>query len=305
MQTSSLKEYESIRLEMRDVKDCITKYVGFTFGGSGVAVVGLVAVYQLATGAEGTSFRIAIGCMALSALLPLILLVLVYKFNSHNRFAGYCKLLALETVPTRSLPPDLFLWEYCMDELRRCESNGKRWQTVCDDARLGPYAPALLAPFGPGGTMAPNQPYGLKGWVSLGRALTGTTRDTGSWSFPTHVIALFGWITLGYVLAAAVTSATVAWFIMVPEGGVGLARHHGVVLIVAWLLVVAWHGVWWHKFGGRLYSLLHGPTTVDAYYTRFMPIRARYFRSQGWRPLYWNLSEEEKESVEGPSASRT
>ncbi len=41
MQNENEKEFELIRKEMISVKDCITKYLGYIFAGSGAAIYGL------------------------------------------------------------------------------------------------------------------------------------------------------------------------------------------------------------------------------------------------------------------------
>lgn len=44
MITENVKEYELIRQKMITLKECITKYIGFILGGTGLAVYGMVTM---------------------------------------------------------------------------------------------------------------------------------------------------------------------------------------------------------------------------------------------------------------------
>ena len=56
--------------------------------------------------------------IAIALLIMLVLLIVYYKFNSHNRYAGYCKLLNEESwnIPSE-LNEDVYTWEICIDRL--------------------------------------------------------------------------------------------------------------------------------------------------------------------------------------------
>lgn len=41
MQKQNIREYELARKELFDIRNCITTYVGFVIGGSGVAFMGI------------------------------------------------------------------------------------------------------------------------------------------------------------------------------------------------------------------------------------------------------------------------
>lgn len=128
MEKQNVKEYELIREEMLKVKDCATQYMSFVIGGSGVAAVALAL---LSNGTVGT-FAIAGSLLWMSLLLTLVLRVLFYKFSSHNRFAGYCKLLSLERFDRDfghmcATNLEIIAWEHCIDRLRWLDADPVRW----------------------------------------------------------------------------------------------------------------------------------------------------------------------------------
>ena len=94
MQRENIKEYELVRHEMLTVKDCITKYISFVLGGVGATVVLLA---RSGDRSHFSSLEISIMSFSLCIIIDFIMLVLIYKFKSHNRFAGYCKLLTHES----------------------------------------------------------------------------------------------------------------------------------------------------------------------------------------------------------------
>ena len=102
---------------METIKKCITDYMGFLFllvGGSFSAWAGIAIL------SKGEMIFPAIGycSLGLSLIAVLMLLILVYKFISHNRYAGYCLLLSRE-IWQKSQPDDaLLIWEVCVDQLR-------------------------------------------------------------------------------------------------------------------------------------------------------------------------------------------
>jgi len=91
MESQNVEEYKGLRQEILTLKACITTYVGFV-----LLVVG-PAFWELTKGMSGRPN----GAMALFALmacfaLKVVFLLLSYKFVSHNRYCGYCKLLEQE-----------------------------------------------------------------------------------------------------------------------------------------------------------------------------------------------------------------
>ena len=92
MQSQNLSEYILVRKELQEVKNCITQYMGFVLGGSSLSFIGVWFSRR-----NGEDFLApAYISLSLSIIVVLVLVILFYKFNSHNRFAGYRKLLIQE-----------------------------------------------------------------------------------------------------------------------------------------------------------------------------------------------------------------
>lgn len=123
---SNEKEYKIIRDEIKNLKNCITNYLGFVLGGSGLSFVGFLSINDY----EKHLIPIAFLSLILAVTISLVLCILFYKFHSHNRYAGYCKLLNQEHLELDAGKSDLaygeidiMSWEICVDKLRALDSN--------------------------------------------------------------------------------------------------------------------------------------------------------------------------------------
>ena len=88
------KEYLRIREEAESVKICMTDYVKFLVLGIGVAFYAWGN--SVVTVAPEKLWIIALSAFCIAVISGLLLLVLIYKFISHNRYVGYCQALSLE-----------------------------------------------------------------------------------------------------------------------------------------------------------------------------------------------------------------
>jgi len=190
MQFENIKEYELVRSEMITVKECITKYLGFALGGTGAAIYGRALIRSL----HVDSFALNIIYPALSLIISFVLLILFYKFHSHNRFAGYCKLLSHEKYSTRRpLKTSLISWEIAVE--------GERSSGIDKEDFFDPIVKAakikkinkkdlkkLLKLY------SGKKPYIEKAryrgiWILLS-AIFGNI-ETRSWAFPPLIVSLF------------------------------------------------------------------------------------------------------------------
>jgi len=103
MKKICLKEYDYLKLEIKEVKTWINRYIGYVIGVSGISAV--VAKY-LITPHKTDEERLSdvIINPFFSPVLVLVSLIIItflfdilwYKFKSHNRLAGYMQLLSQE-----------------------------------------------------------------------------------------------------------------------------------------------------------------------------------------------------------------
>ena len=96
MEKQNIEEYTLIRTEMQNLKDCMITFIGYVLGGSGIISLGIIALPK----SKASYDAYAVLCIIISLLISLVFLILLYKFNSHNRFVGYCKLLNQEILKT-------------------------------------------------------------------------------------------------------------------------------------------------------------------------------------------------------------
>lgn len=272
MEAENHREYQLIRKELLELKDCITTYVGFVLGGAGAALFGVSVVLKSGKISAG----IALAPFLLSIVISLVLLILFYKFLSHNRYAGYCKLLNQEQyVRSRSgrrrASPDFMFWEMCMSYLRKADYDFKAIDGLITEAEEGrldreiELRKEVEVYQGP----KPEIDKGAfwKGsWLVL-RALVGNV-VVRSWGYPLFIVIVFTvlaivFITVGWVLVCdvkfvnPVTSEVYSkfWLYFV-AGAITVAQ------ILAWIRYMCW-----------THRLLNGSRQVNAFCWRFVPMR--------------------------------
>jgi hypothetical protein len=279
VQIQNVKEYSAIRGELTTLKNCVTNYVGFVIAGSAAAFYGLAGKD---TAAASGRWEVAITSVLLAIVSALVLLLLSYKFKSHNRYAGYSKLLTHERFERHDLPATpLFCWEICVDRLRRSELDWNQRRHLLDYccregipglAELPRKLDALLP--------SAKQPRGLRlwwKWVKNGwrgfRLLVGLDVELGeSWHYPLYVARIFCAINTIYLIFAF----RYEWrAFLIFAGSYEWRQLKHVVLLLSVLALVTI----WAKFLTDLTYLMKESETVDAYCWKFVPFRAEFLRS--------------------------
>ena len=264
---------------MQSIKDCITNYMGFTVGGTAAAIGALLAVDPLKVSHE----LLCIGALVLASIATLLLCILIYKFNSHNRYAGYCKLLSHERYALdkdsegkiadwKSDWTALHAWEVCMDRLRESDR----------DITVLLYPPALK---NVKGLISDELEKKLKkldridGLDKLGHFSGGVSlilkspfsaaEGAESWLFPVYVVTVFAAITAVflsyalYLICDGYAGYLVTW-----------ANAANSILIAC--LLMAWKRVFL-----AVSVIMKGRGTVDSFCWRFIPIRYRLLEDCG------------------------
>ena len=133
MRRENVKEYELLRNEVRDVKNFITSYMGFSLGGSAFAFI----VIDNSSAGDAISPFVAFIPISIALVITLVLLIIYYKFNSHNRYAGYCKLLNEETWTIQpAFNEDVYTWEICIGQLRHFDTHQNELIGLCGDVTI-------------------------------------------------------------------------------------------------------------------------------------------------------------------------
>jgi hypothetical protein len=291
MECGNLKEYEFVRAEMLTVKDCITKYVGFALAGSAAAIYGMARI--ISYNREGLA--LAVIPSALSLIISFVLLILFYKFYSHNRFAGYCKMLTHEkhhkppvsaTGPTpspASVSPEtarFLYWEIAVEKDRLSGIRGKEEAFISvvdkvsifgiDKEKLKKLLRQYL-----GSDPKIDKSRFLKGAKILLFAIVGRT-EARSWAYPPLIVSLFFFISSGFL--------GVGWY-QIYKGNQLSSPDFSPSLLILISITVAQFLLWAH-FIGKLHSLMNGSETLSAFFWKFIPARALFLNGYGITPEY-------------------
>jgi hypothetical protein len=262
MQAENVEEYKGIRTELLSLKNCITTYVGFVVGGAATAFWGLAGKVG-ETGDQRLAMAFASTLLAIS--ITLVLRLLSYKFRSHNRYAGYSKLLAHERYLQGDRNPEhLLCWEICVDRQRDSDLHPKRLLDYCGEPTnavppIGNLRASLENYCGP--TRTADQGAWTKG---LRLMIFSGPEQSGSWQFPLYVARVFAALDLVFIGFAV-------FFLTTSKAGA--------LAWTAFVVLFAFFMVMWVVFGRDLARLMLGSETVDAYCWKFVPIRAEFLRS--------------------------
>ncbi|MEW6657671.1 MAG: hypothetical protein AB1424_03325 [Thermodesulfobacteriota bacterium] len=295
MQSENVKEYEMVREEMSSVKDCITKYIGFVLGGSGAAVF-LIARMGQNLNKENLQiydFESGFVCLSLSIIINFVLLILFYKFHSHNRFAGYCKLLNHERHKivrrSRHIPrrwpfqptgdSSIFAWEVAVGMLRDQDIKKKLLDVNITIANID-IEKLRECLEGIYGQVENYEKIKIlkRGLVILGSAIFGNIK-TKSWAFPPLITAMlcvlsFGFFIIGdYYLIKYLR-------LNYPKDFLGFFALFLIFAVSVSQLVL------WYFLAKRLQYLMEGGETVESFFWKFMPIRAAFLNKDNIIPEY-------------------
>ena len=278
MQTQNIHEYEAIREELLNIKNCMTTYMSFILGGSGIAFFGLGAV-------SNESYHLIILSytpFTMSIIITLVLLILFYKFNSHNRLAGYSKLLNHERFSSvNENISDLISWEICMDRMRAADFSNEPLIQSCTTIKVQGVDQSKLQDIvkNISGKKAPTEKNRYtKGFTLFKNAILGNIQ-TKSWAFPIYVVLVFFPLSMFFF-----TVGVYFTFCVFKSGDYNLITK--LFLGAATLVVILYKFRIWQVFLGKLYSLLTGGATVDAYCCKFLPIRAEFLNDNRITPEY-------------------
>lgn len=264
MQAQNVAEYQEIRKELAALKECITTYVGFVLVGSAAAVWGLAVN---TSGVGPRHMAMALASILLAWVSVLVLFLLSYKFTSHNRCAGYCKLLMHEELEGGyPLAKDLFLWEICVDRLRASHFDKGLLREYCREVKMWTFGVENLEErvcryLAPKEKFPASLKKGLaKSFAGVWLLLVGSGEKSGSWKFPVYVSRIFAAIDAILVSFAA--------FFLYTADHFGWLR----TLVIALFCLLA--GAW-IKFLAKLYDQMAATEMVESFCWRFVPIRAR------------------------------
>lgn len=273
MQQQNIKEYKLIRDELLQLKDCITTYIGFVIGGSGAAFLGIAAILKTSPGDN----LIGILSYLLSYVISLVCFILFYKFNSHNRYAGYCKLLTQERLvfPTATKRESQFIsWELCMDAIRKSSHYKRFLQKYGKDVAIPEVEGNIVVRIKKLRYKGNILKKSCKGFGFIISTLFGKS-ETRSWRFPLYVVNVFFSLNLIF--------DTIGTYYILKYPVEFIPMNYLLSFVFAFLIL---HIFIWIKKFAKLFDFVAGELTVDAYCWKFLPIRYMFIKNQNKRIKY-------------------
>lgn len=277
MQPQDFSEYELMRRELQEIKNCITQYMGFVLGGSGFSVIGVWFVRRDNFDVSAPAFI----SLTISIIVILVLFIIYYKFHSHNRMAGYCKLLTQEIwreTPEKMSP--LFGWEWCMARLRDADSNRTELIKIAQEIDMDGLVDRLEEYYDQLGKTDNEK---LKSVFSMIWRARIADKFHSSWEFPLRITSI--------IFAISIIFVTMSGYFVVQIWRVSGNLDDAIVLSVLGFAVLVFQYFCWRRFLGSLYTWMadDGLATIDAYSIRFLPLRHEFLAHHGikvdWKPL--------------------
>lgn len=174
MQKQNVSEYKIIRSEVENIKNCVTDYVKFLFLAVSAVISGILALET-----DLTYLPLSYSSIVISFIVCFLFDVLLYKFISHNCYAGYSLLLSQEIWEDEGLldkEDDMILWEPCLSRLRKLNID----KTDPDHQEYKDYIAKLKE----------KESNFWSGFCFLSKAIF-TSQKTFSWEFPISILRIF------------------------------------------------------------------------------------------------------------------
>jgi hypothetical protein len=283
MQPENIKEYQMIRQEMIAVKDCITKYIGYVLGGSGAAVFLIARMEHNVAGQGGQAFasgvHSGIVSLAISIIINFVLLIIYYKFKSHNRFAGYCKLLNHERYDHHSPGKDIVAWEVLVGNLRDQDISkniiGNKF--IISNIQFGDLNNEIISEYSIKKSF-------WKGVSILFKSIKGDS-DSKSWAFPPVVTAMFFILSFGfYSVGVYFLLDLFKEYFTIYNLSHFIVKNLAIVFLLS--LVFSVQILLWVIFIKNLHYLMYGGYRVQSFFWKFMPLRASFLCQDQIEPKY-------------------
>lgn len=265
MQAQNVEEYKAIREELARVRSCVTSYVSFVVLGSGPAFGFLASK----TSEKTSDLAMGFAAILLAIVSTLVLFLLSYKFTSHNRYAGYSKLLTHERFRKQAIADeDIYFWEICLDRLRASDRDKERWKYLlkyCEENRK--YIPTipdlrlLIERFS-----GPAPKVDKRAWIKGWPLLLWSHENSGSWKLPLYIARIFGTINLAFIVFAVI------FFLRSLRYGNFRVEHCALVSLFPVLLLL------WMAFISKLYRQMLGSEQVETFCRKFAPFRIQLLR---------------------------
>lgn len=290
MENNNIREYEILRSEMLSVKECITNYIGFMLGGSGIAsisVIGIVGVGSKNIGGiinlENMLSLFSMLSLFISLLISFVLLIIFYKFTSHNRFAGYCKLIGTERhIENNNHTTSIIGWEAVLETQREYSNDVTSYIALVDeldnDADKIKLRILLAELLNDQSTLVNGKLFDGLSFIFKSIFVNFKSR---SWAFPPYVVSMFFFITtwfyaIGIIIFVSIHRLAIASSMLYFRS---FELFIFISISIAQIML-------WRKYFYKLNTLMSGSKSVNSFYVLLIPARVKHLRLWGIKPKY-------------------
>ncbi len=290
MENNTIKEYEILRGEMLSVKECITNYIGFVLGGSGIASISMIGIVA-ARGKdldgivklENLLALFSMTFLFISLLISFVLLILYYKFTSHNRFAGYCNLIGMEKhLYGNNMIKSIIGWENVLEIQREYSSNLKLYVDLIDNLFVAVDKDKLKGLL--------NSKLNRKNEVAKGKFSKGILfiikamffdYKARSWAFPPYVVSMFFFLVSWFYIIGLIIYLYL-YGLYLPYDNINIQS-----LAMAIVISISITQVFlWRKYIHKLDALMDGANSVSSSCILLLPARVKYLNRWKIVPSY-------------------
>lgn len=297
MKSHNVKEYELIRKEIEELKKCINQYISYLFGGSGIALCTIFLNNSY------SPLIISIISIIVAILVMSLNYLLLYKYISHNRYAGYLRLISQELKHSKLENSEfsnedikeLYLWELCVSQLslfKSCSSVEKINQKFDkvkfklsdahfkDESEKLDYINKNINDYLTNPPQIDNKSF-KKGVNELIQQAIGN-RTSSSWGFPLYTSFIV------YIIALFFSSGSIIFFLKylkienICNISIFLSREESYLFIILLLIF----SLFVYRSIKKLAKIMLGSNTVIAFCWSFLYFRVYFLNDLGIYPTY-------------------
>lgn len=262
MQRQNKEEFLLLVEEKNMARRAATKYIGFVIGGSALIFAAWGGIAAFSGFGSGNAFPIGYSAITVSFVPLCVLSVLIYNFISHNRAAGYCMLLSIESWKSEGEVRDhLFIFEPCAELLRRKDADIE-------------YKRKMIKNYGEEyKEYSAHESYSylnntIKGLCLFAKTIIGHQK-TSSWGYPISIMRILSVITIMcYLFGCIVLFKDLN--LSSQNNYLRLTNNVGFYVILSTFCIQC---VLWLHICNRFYDIMRGSSTVISFYRRLKVVR--------------------------------
>jgi hypothetical protein len=291
---------------MENLRGRLTTHLSFAIGGSGILYLAINSFEK----SGQNELTIGLICAFSSAIISSFFYLALYKYNSMNRYAGYCKLINLEIEfnPINSnttdlkhtdFPKNIITWELCVAKFAnskdRAEFDIYYWTNILKFKAPGLEISEIEETFHDYKLLNPRKDYHSvrKGVKTFFKGINRNSHSE-SWKYPLYssyiyyVLIVFFIVLSSISLGKYINSSTISF-------APGWTFPPVEVFLITFLLLVTSKVL--YKSFSDLHKLMDGSRTVAAYCWKLFPYRIRVLNKFNIEPTYYRTTKKDANEI--------